>query len=330
VTVTANGSSGYRFIHWGGSAASGWSLSQRQQNPVILTMDGDKALSASFDGITISVTSPNGGESWQVGSTQTIAWTMSGDTSNISYFKLAFSTDGGNTWQDVTPSAIAASARSYNWAIPNTPPSQGRVRVRALDAETWILEVDTSGSNITVGTVPAAPQITGVDPAEPQAQPTRQWLSIMGSGFALGAQLILSIGESQYPIPPDRTEYVHAGQIRLFVGLTDPGTWSVQLTNPNAMRSNPFNLSVRAGTAPTGWGIDAGLVSLIESQALAYYNPAWNVSLSQFKAWDSLVAQGIFLTGSGSNPAGSFLYVISGAHLVHLAGGILMLVLFAI
>ena len=46
----------------------------------------------------------------------------------------------------------------------------------------------------------------------------------------------------------------------------------------------------------------------------------------QFKAWSSLVAQGIFLTGPGSNPAGSFLYVISGAHLVHLIGGILMLI----
>ena len=48
--------------------------------------------------------------------------------------------------------------------------------------------------------------------------------------------------------------------------------------------------------------------------------------ICQFKAWDSLVAQGIFLTGSGSNPAGSFLYVISGAHLIHLAGGIIMLI----
>jgi cytochrome c oxidase subunit 3 len=45
----------------------------------------------------------------------------------------------------------------------------------------------------------------------------------------------------------------------------------------------------------------------------------------QFKAWDSLVAKGVFLTGSSSNPAGSFLYVISGAHLVHLLGGIIML-----
>ena len=48
--------------------------------------------------------------------------------------------------------------------------------------------------------------------------------------------------------------------------------------------------------------------------------------ICQFMAWKALVAQGIFIGGSGSNPAGSFLYVISGAHLAHLAGGICMLI----
>lgn len=46
----------------------------------------------------------------------------------------------------------------------------------------------------------------------------------------------------------------------------------------------------------------------------------------QLKAWGTLVEQGIFLTGKESNPAGQFLYVISFAHLVHLLGGIFMLI----
>jgi len=48
--------------------------------------------------------------------------------------------------------------------------------------------------------------------------------------------------------------------------------------------------------------------------------------VSQFKAWGALVDAGIFLTGTNSNNAGQFLYVISFAHLVHLAGGIFMLI----
>ena len=48
--------------------------------------------------------------------------------------------------------------------------------------------------------------------------------------------------------------------------------------------------------------------------------------ICQFQAWEALVDQGVFLTGKESNPSGQFLYVISFAHLVHLAGGIVMLI----
>ena len=43
---------------------------------------------------------------------------------------------------------------------------------------------------------------------------------------------------------------------------------------------------------------------------------------SQFMAWKTLVGQEVFLVG---NVAGSFLYVLSGMHLAHLAGGIISL-----
>jgi cytochrome c oxidase subunit 3 len=42
-------------------------------------------------------------------------------------------------------------------------------------------------------------------------------------------------------------------------------------------------------------------------------------------AWQSLVEQGIFLTGKSSNPAGSFIYLISGAHIVHTLAGLIVL-----
>jgi len=46
----------------------------------------------------------------------------------------------------------------------------------------------------------------------------------------------------------------------------------------------------------------------------------------QIQGWGALVDQGIYLTGRNSSPAGQFLYVISFAHLLHLAGGIFMLI----
>ena len=45
----------------------------------------------------------------------------------------------------------------------------------------------------------------------------------------------------------------------------------------------------------------------------------------QFKGWQQLIAQGVYLTGEGSNASGSFLYVITLAHLVHLFGGLIAL-----
>jgi len=46
----------------------------------------------------------------------------------------------------------------------------------------------------------------------------------------------------------------------------------------------------------------------------------------QYKGWQQLISQGVYLTGEGSNPSGSFLYVLTLAHLVHMLGGIIALV----
>lgn len=53
-------------------------------------------------------------------------------------------------------------------------------------------------------------------------------------------------------------------------------------------------------------------------------------SYFQFKGWENLTNQGVFLTGKGSNVSGSFLYVITLSHLVHLTGGLIALLITAI
>lgn len=45
--------------------------------------------------------------------------------------------------------------------------------------------------------------------------------------------------------------------------------------------------------------------------------------VTQYLAWGSLYAQGIYFSG---NPAGSFLFVLTGFHIAHLLGGIIALV----
>jgi cytochrome c oxidase subunit 3 len=50
-------------------------------------------------------------------------------------------------------------------------------------------------------------------------------------------------------------------------------------------------------------------------------------SYAQMQGWKELIAQGVYLTGEGSNPSGSFIYVITLAHLLHLIGGIVALLI---
>ncbi|MCS6968701.1 MAG: cytochrome c oxidase subunit 3 [Cytophagales bacterium] len=47
----------------------------------------------------------------------------------------------------------------------------------------------------------------------------------------------------------------------------------------------------------------------------------------QWLGWVELVEMGVFFAGSQSNPAGSFLYVLSGLHGLHLIGGIIFLLI---
>ena len=53
-------------------------------------------------------------------------------------------------------------------------------------------------------------------------------------------------------------------------------------------------------------------------------------SFFQLNGWKELTNQGIYLTGEGSNVSGSFLYVLTLSHLVHLIGGLIALLVTAI
>ena len=47
----------------------------------------------------------------------------------------------------------------------------------------------------------------------------------------------------------------------------------------------------------------------------------------QFLGWGALVDGGVFWTGEGSNTAGSWVYAITGFHLLHVAGGLVALII---
>jgi cytochrome c oxidase subunit 3 len=119
--------------------------------------------------------------------------------------------------------------------------------------------------------------------------------------------------------------------IMLFAGLTSAyivrqaeGNW-VKFDLPIAFYASTF--VILASSATLHWasrsavkkrmaGLRTGLMMTL-GLGLAF-------CFTQFLGWSELVQTKIFFTG---NPSGSFLYVITGLHLVHLGGGIIYLIM---
>lgn len=96
---------------------------------------------------SITVTAPNGGESWTVATSRNITW---GWTATIANVSIDYSTNGGSSW--ITVTAGTANTGSYAWTVPNTPTTTARVRVSDASNATV---TDMSNANFTITATPA-------------------------------------------------------------------------------------------------------------------------------------------------------------------------------
>jgi hypothetical protein len=81
VTLTVNPDQGTLFSGWTGDVTS-------PNETINVTMDANKTVTATFEGPSITVTSPNGGESWAKRSDQVISWTHTGVPGALVKIKL--------------------------------------------------------------------------------------------------------------------------------------------------------------------------------------------------------------------------------------------------
>ncbi|MCX7914504.1 MAG: hypothetical protein N2511_07970, partial [Thermodesulfovibrionales bacterium] len=96
-------------------------------NHTMGTDDSDKAFVIEV----LRVVSPNGGETLQVGSTYTIKWETYALTKPVNKAILQYSTNGGISWTNIT--TLTGNPGSYNWIVPNTLSTKGKVRVILKD-----------------------------------------------------------------------------------------------------------------------------------------------------------------------------------------------------
>ena len=75
-------------------------------------------------GSFIILTSPNGGELWQTGSTHEITW----HSKEVEKINIEYSPDNGATW-NIIASSVDASSQSYLWTLPSKVTANCKIRI---------------------------------------------------------------------------------------------------------------------------------------------------------------------------------------------------------
>jgi hypothetical protein len=185
------------------------------------TSDGDFSI---VDVPVISVTSPNGGETWQIGTEQTISWTSANISSNV---KIELSRNHGSSW--TTLAASAPNNGSWLWTVAGT--ASGTCLIRVSDAQGN--PTDTSDGDFSIVDIPS------ISVTSPNGGETWQiaalhdvtW-SIINSTKAVKIEISRNSGQS-WQVLADST--------------ANDGTWSWTITGPSS-DSCLFRIGERDGS----------------------------------------------------------------------------------
>jgi Carboxypeptidase regulatory-like domain len=116
---------------------------------------------STADNVADTITNVQVSNSLVIGNNATISWTNNGSFNRNVTIEL--STNGGATYPTTIASNVANTG-SYNWTVPNSPTTQGRIRVREFDfaaplgatASNFAITVLTSASASVSGRVLSA------------------------------------------------------------------------------------------------------------------------------------------------------------------------------
>ena len=121
------------------------------------TSDGNFTISDGTDPV-VTVTAPNGGEIWDIGTVYEITWTATDDV-GVTSITILCSGDGGATYPD-TISTGEANDGSYSWMVDAAPTTACRVKVIAFDAAA------NSGEDVSDADFEVYDPMAGVDITE--------------------------------------------------------------------------------------------------------------------------------------------------------------------
>jgi hypothetical protein len=192
----------------------------------------------------VTVTSPNGGEQWEEGTTHSITWTAT-DNAAVDSVSVDYTLSGSTgTWFSLAHGA--PNSGTLSWVVPAQLSDSAMVRVTAFDPA-LNSRSDTSDSLFStvaprVGVAPAGPArfLLHRPAPNPSHSPVRLGFSLARAGSA--AIAVLDVGGRQvwanswYSLGPGEHEVVWAG--RDDRGRMQPaGLYFVRLSCPSGIRS---------------------------------------------------------------------------------------------
>ena len=101
----------------------------------------------------VSLTSPNGGETWMVESQHDITWSATDNVEVVS-IDLFYSTDAGNSWLSIAKDE--PNDGTYSWTIPYNLSSDCKIRVVAYDSSSQ-MSADVSDGTFSITTANKPP-----------------------------------------------------------------------------------------------------------------------------------------------------------------------------
>jgi uncharacterized protein (TIGR02145 family) len=215
---------------------------------------------------TITLTSPNGGQNWQAGSTYNITWTY---TAPINSIDLQVTYDAGNTWDYIASPPV--SQLSFSWTIPACKNSS-LCKIKILGYYNPDPPVyDISENNFTIFPPPIGTlDITAPDGGETWYRGTTQTITWTKSGsFTLGFDLQYSanggsswntiangipVSSTSYPwsIP---TDIPSSNQYRIkIIGYYNCSLSTTNMSANNFTIKDPF-ITVTAPNGGETWAI---------------------------------------------------------------------------
>ncbi|MEI6478344.1 MAG: hypothetical protein WCO52_05160, partial [bacterium] len=115
----------------------------------------------------ITVLSPNGGETWLIGSTHSVTW----HTTNPSIVSITveYSVDAGTTYLPMV--ADLPDTSSYSWIVPNQKTGTALIRATAKNISDVVVGTDVSDTVFGIGTQPSPTPTPAATPT-PTVAPT--------------------------------------------------------------------------------------------------------------------------------------------------------------